>query len=568
MRKLVLLLINILFIHAAFAQSYLEPLNRLNTYLQKGEFSVKQIEVKDGYLYIYESYKDAYRKASLQDLGGFVDDFKSSVVARCHNDAKCVYFSFSKSNITFLVFYISDPTIRSELTTLFNNFISSYNKDFGIAYVKPSNMGCTLGDCENGTGNFVYADSSKYYGEWKNGKRSGKGRVTKTDGTEVAGKWENDEITGKGKINFPDKYVYEGEIKDNLANGVGTLSFSDDSRKLEYKGFFTNGKLNGKGEYYGLIENSKYKRQEETYKGDFKNGLYDGYGVYELTSHYPKAKVKGLDTKITDDGQWKKGKKYDPVKDRVYSLEEKAVLKVQIDSLKNKIVEVDNLLIANYQHDIDLAKQKKYAELLVGKKWVGEKQFLQPITYYFGEGNIKKSITAEFEMRQELEFVAFGERLDAKITETITLPKSKKITDGVFILIDKYGTNQFGYIEYEPSLPVTSSYTTSTINFNWPEFKLSYAAYSSDYADVNRIDLYKNDNNCRSLIDKYMILLTKCNFKFYLQEGRLSLLATSNNDTVIDFYYEKTTAQLELKDRKDKLEDQISALEKLIANKD
>ena len=95
MRKLILLLINILFIHAGFAQSYLEPLNRLNTYLQKGEFSVKQIEVKDGYLYIYESYKDAYRKASLQDLGGFVDDFKSSVVARCNNVAKCVYFSFS-----------------------------------------------------------------------------------------------------------------------------------------------------------------------------------------------------------------------------------------------------------------------------------------------------------------------------------------------------------------------------------------------------------------------------------------------------------------------------------------
>ena len=36
---------------------------------------------------------------------------------------------------------------------------------------------CVEGDCENGTGTFVYADGEKYVGEWSNGLRDGEGTL-------------------------------------------------------------------------------------------------------------------------------------------------------------------------------------------------------------------------------------------------------------------------------------------------------------------------------------------------------------------------------------------------------
>jgi hypothetical protein len=596
MRKLILILIHILFINAAFSQSYIEPLNQLNSFLQAGrDFYIKNIEVKDGYLYIYESIRTEYQKVTLKDLGIAIDNKSSAINASCLNNAKCVYQSSTKYISNYLHFYVPNAAQRSQLVILLNNFIISYADAMG--YPKPQTTRCMQGDCENGTGIYVYADSSQYEGEWKNGQRTGKGTVTKVDGTEVLGKWENDALKdGKGTIKYPNKYVYEGEIKDNLASGDGTLSFKDDYTKAEYKGTFVNGLLNGKGKYYGLLKDTKYERTKETYTGDFKDGLYHGYGVYEITSHFPKALVKGMDTKATYEGEWKKGKKdgfgiyffngtkyeerdeytgrwkndkkYDVINDSVYSQKDKAIFRKRIDSLKDEITKVDNLLIANYQHDIDLAKQKKYGELLGGKKWIGEKSFLQPITYDFGEGGITRKITAEFEMRQEIEFVTYGDHIDVKITENPTLPRSKKLTDGGFVLIDKYGSNHFGDIEYYSPTFVTSSYTTSTMNFNWPEFKLSYAAYSSNYADVNKMPIYTNDKDCRYFVDKYMIYLTKCNFKAYLKEGKIVLRGTDNTGAQIDFEYLLTPIQMEFKNRKDNLEEQIRALEKLIANKD
>jgi hypothetical protein len=274
-----------------------------------------------------------------------------------------------------------------------------------------------------------------------------------------------------------------------------------------------------------------------------------------------------LDIKSHYEGEWRKGKTYDAINDSVYSQADKALFKIRIDSLNNEIIKVRNLLTAIYQKDIDLAKQKKYGELLAGKKWSGQINFLQKITYNFGDGTMVRNITAEFGMRQEIEFITIGDHIDAIIKENLILPEAaQKLSNGGYVLLDKYGSNRFGVAEYNSKSYVTSTYTTSTQNFNWPNFKLSYSAYSSNYAAVNKMPLYLNDEYCKNYIDKYMIYLTKCNFTFYLKEGKLVLSGIDKSGSQIDFDYENTPAQIQLNSRKSDLQYQITLLQKRINN--
>lgn len=606
MRKLILILINLLFINAAFSQSYIEPLNKLNEYLKNNEYVFKhQLEVKDGYLYVSLNGKE-FAKIYLKDLGNAVPGREGSkyISVDCVNNKACVSYSDSKKKETQYFFDIIDEYKKNGFTNLINDFINSYDKDFGIVLpvevipaAKPT-KGCIWGDCVNGKGKFVYEDSTEYSGSWKNGKREGKGTITKNDKTWIYCNWLNDESVGTGTINYKNGDRYEGAIKNNLANGDGIMYSMNYYKKdnTTLKGVFTDDKINGTGEYYNLTSDAKhyYERVVETYNGNFKDGLYDGYGIYELKPAKQKSSKKDPVSIISYEGEWKKGKKegfgkyydnrtynivdeytgrwkngekYDALRDSLYSEKDKAIFKIRIDSLKDEIIKADNLLTAYYQQDINLAKQKKYGELLAGKKWVGEKSFLQDISYDFGDGHLVRTITTEFKMRQEIEFVAYEKSIDAKITENLILPRAaQKLTNGGFVLFNKYGANQFGDIDYYSESFVTSSYTTSMMNFNWPEFKLSYSPYSSDYADVNKKPLYNNNEYCKSFIDKYMIYLTKCNFKFFTtKEGKIVLRGTDNTGSQIDFDYANTPAQQELKNKKYDLEIQISVLEKLIA---
>lgn len=179
---------------------------------------------------------------------------------------------------------------------------------------------CIEGDCENGTGTYLYStgvkSGSKFTGEWKNGKRDGKGIIVTKDGSIFEGEFKNDKAIGKGTWSSPNGNKYKGEIKEdrfifetiifpngdkytgdfknNLIEGKGTLTLSNGNK---YTGEFKNDLMDGKGTYiftngekivgdfkddqiikgtYSWVDGSKYI-------GEFKNGLKDGIGTYVFT---------------------------------------------------------------------------------------------------------------------------------------------------------------------------------------------------------------------------------------------------------------------------------------------
>ncbi|MBP6430132.1 MAG: hypothetical protein KA319_00010 [Ferruginibacter sp.] len=244
-----------------------------------------------------------------------------------------------------------------------------------------------------------------------------------------------------------------------------------------------------------------------------------------------------------------------------------ALYKKKVDSLKIKIVEAEQMLAATYQRDIDLAKQGKYAELLVGKKWNGYKEYLPTMTYNGQNGSPDRTITALFKIHEELEFIKRGDNIDVKMIETLTLPKGKVDDYGRLILKDKdlsdktaleYGYSSNKYILSTCSAPLSP--------FKWPEFKLGNTPYlgcSDPFGSIKGAEVINDSKYYKKFTDEYMNFLWKCNFRFYLTQGssKLTLLATGNNGTSIVFDYERTNLQEEIENKKSSLKKQLSDIE-------
>lgn len=319
MKKIVSLLIILFFINSTFAQSHIEPLNKLNIYLQKGRFFIKGIEIKEGYLYIHDSFRDEYEKVNLKDLGAAIDNkLQSSVLVNCNNDTKCVYKTSIKSKSYVLSFYNKDEAVRKELVVLLNDFISSYDKDYGITFIMPKAVPtteCISGDCQNGKGGYKYPDESYYNGDWKNGKREGSGYLSQKDGTKIICNWLNNESVGVGTIEYMNGDKYKGEIKNELPNGSGTLYIANynDKQKFSDKntlnGIFVNGKLNGAGKYYKVVDRAPLAYTYESYDGNWKDGLFDGVGTYKKEVLFKKKESQDFNEIITYVGNWKNGLK-------------------------------------------------------------------------------------------------------------------------------------------------------------------------------------------------------------------------------------------------------------------
>jgi len=101
---------------------------------------------------------------------------------------------------------------------------------------------CVEGDCENGTGTYIYAyNRSKYVGEFKNNKMHGQGTFTMGDGSKYIGEYKDDMMHGEGTITFAngeEKYV--GEFKNSNMHGQGTFTNADGT--IYHKGLWENGK--------------------------------------------------------------------------------------------------------------------------------------------------------------------------------------------------------------------------------------------------------------------------------------------------------------------------------------
>jgi hypothetical protein len=74
---------------------------------------------------------------------------------------------------------------------------------------------CTVGDCDNGQGTYVYKNGSKYVGDFKNKKAHGYGELFYNDGRTYAGEWASHKFDGKGIYTTKDGKIYQGIWKEN-----------------------------------------------------------------------------------------------------------------------------------------------------------------------------------------------------------------------------------------------------------------------------------------------------------------------------------------------------------------
>lgn len=248
----------------------------------------------------------------------------------------------------------------------------------------------------------------------------------------------------------------------------------------------------------------------------------------------------------------------------------RALYQAKIDSLKTKIAEAEKMLVATYQQDIDLAKQKNYAAVLTGKKWNGYKTYSSTMTYTGENGGSNRTITADFKIKEELEFIKRGDNIDVKIIETLTLPMGKLNDYGELILKDKDLSEktalEFGY---KPRRYITSACSAPLSEFKWPQFRLGNSPYigcSDPFGSITGAEAINESKYYKKFTDEFMNFLWKCSFKFYLSQGslKLTLLAIGKDGTEIGFDYETTNAQAEIIDRKNNLTNQLRVIEEFI----
>ncbi len=171
---------------------------------------------------------------------------------------------------------------------------------FGVIFSFTAQAQCISGNCQNGTGIFVYPSGAKYVGQFKNGEIAGIGTCYYTDGSKYQGQWRNRFPEGRGIKTFADGTKWTGqwmkgqpvdengvvvdfmagkEIEDDgtsiqsgciagdCENGLGTFAYPDGSK---YEGNFLEGAISGDGSFY--FANGDY------YEGAFVNGYAHGKG--------------------------------------------------------------------------------------------------------------------------------------------------------------------------------------------------------------------------------------------------------------------------------------------------
>ena len=132
---------------------------------------------------------------------------------------------------------------------------------------------CKSGNCDNGTGVYLFSSGQYFDGEFKNGDIF-KGKLTTKDYYDE-GTFINNKLNGENCKRVFKNQSYEGSFKNGVLTS-GTLIQNLDDGRLVLKGDFNeNSKLNGKGELKQINSEGEY-----VLKGLFINGkLNDKNGV-------------------------------------------------------------------------------------------------------------------------------------------------------------------------------------------------------------------------------------------------------------------------------------------------
>jgi hypothetical protein len=148
--------------------------------------------------------------------------------------------------ISFFSFFLSSISYsQSKLPKCIGDDQNKYNNCYGK--VELPFLGDTKlvyeGEFKNGAFHgfgVLTSPSSKYIGEYNNGRRNGNGTLFLWDQSKYVGEFKDDKKEGKGTLIKQDGSTYVGEFKNDRINGQGTYT-SPDGKKSS--GLFQNGKL-------------------------------------------------------------------------------------------------------------------------------------------------------------------------------------------------------------------------------------------------------------------------------------------------------------------------------------
>lgn len=144
-------------------------------------------------------------------------------------------------------------------------------------------VGYKKGDMNHGQGTYIWADGSRYEGEFNKNTLSGFGTLYSADGVKFfEGEFKNDQPHGVGTLYFSNGNRYVGEWENGVESGSGIL-YGPNNRVI-YGGHWVNGVPNGNGSYY-WEDGSKYVGQFRSGKSHGTGILYDAEGkiVYSGT---------------------------------------------------------------------------------------------------------------------------------------------------------------------------------------------------------------------------------------------------------------------------------------------
>ncbi|MCH2021325.1 MAG: caspase family protein [Saprospiraceae bacterium] len=99
-------------------------------------------------------------------------------------------------------------------------------------------IGCTIGDCENGKGRFVFDNGDKYIGEFKNSLPHGRGAYYNKEGSTYKGPFIEGRRQGYGTFTWTNGDKYIGEYYNNMRHGEGIYLFANG---IQQKGIWRDG---------------------------------------------------------------------------------------------------------------------------------------------------------------------------------------------------------------------------------------------------------------------------------------------------------------------------------------
>ena len=100
---------------------------------------------------------------------------------------------------------------------------------FTSSFALPPCQGSNFSQWDKCQGSWTWKNGDKYYGDWQNGRRTGKGTYTWAEGGKYTGEFKDESLHGQGTHITAAGSKYVGEFKDDAYNGRGILYLADGS---------------------------------------------------------------------------------------------------------------------------------------------------------------------------------------------------------------------------------------------------------------------------------------------------------------------------------------------------